>query len=381
MRTGFGVYHQDGQLDDQNVPESNEVRSFSLSQKTIPGLNYPVDPFLSGVTGVISPSAMQRNRQDMYVTQWGLSIQQSLPLSMVGSVSYVGSKGTHLLTLSYVNLTDPATGLRPYAAFGQISWRGNESNSTYQGLQSSLQRTFKNGLLFSLNYTWSHEIDDGSMGSGDGDSLTPEIVGCSAYDRASGTFDVRHVLSANAVYELPFGRGKSYFGDSGVLSSILGGWQLTSIVTARTGFPVNVTIDRSAASVPDGNTSNQRPDFVPGISSVPSGGSTSSDWINLAAFIAPAAGGFGNAGRDITRGPGLWQVDLGLEKRIALRERYHLKFRAEAFNIFNRAQLGAPQADVSAGPGIFGRIIQPVNTTPIGTGTPRQIQLALRFDF
>jgi hypothetical protein len=381
IRTGFGTYHQDGQLDDQNVPESNEVMNFSLSQKTIPGLNYPVDPFLAGVAGVISPSAMQRDRKDMYVTQWGLSVQQSLPFSIVATASYVGSKGTHLLTLSYVNVIDPLTGQRPYPQFGQISWRGNESNSTYQGLQASLQRTFKNGLLFSLNYTFSHELDNGSMGSGDGDSLTPEIVGCAACDRSSGTFDVRHVLNANTVYELPFGRGKPYLSDPGVLRGMFGGWQVTSIITARTGFPVNVTVDRSAASVPDGNTNNQRPNLAPGVPLVPPGGSTSAEWINLAAFTTPAAGTFGNVGRDILRGPGLWQVDFGLAKRIALTERCRLQFRAEAFNVFNRAQLAAPQSDISAGPGEFGRIIQPVNTTPIGTGTPRQIQLALRFEF
>ena len=381
IRTGFGTYHQDGQLDDQNVPNSNEVESFSLSQKTIPNLTYPVGPFLAGATGIISPSAMDRRRKDMYVSQWGLSVQQTLPFSMLGTVSYVGSKGTHLLTLSYVNVIDPATGVRPYPQFGQISWRGNESNSTYEGLQLSLQRTFRNGLLFSVNYTWSHEIDDGSMGSGDGDSLTPENVACRVCDRASGTFDVRHVVNANAVYELPFGAGKAYLSSPGVLRSLFGSWELTSIVTARTGFPVNVTVSRSAASVPDGNTNNQRPNLVPGVSLTPPGGSTPSEWINPKAFSVPAVGTFGNAPRDIARGPGLWQVDLGAGKRIPFTEHHRLQFRAEAFNIFNRAQLGAPQSSLSAGPGQFGLITQPVNTTPIGTGTPRQIQIALRFEF
>jgi hypothetical protein len=81
------------------------------------------------------------------------------------------------------------------------------------------------------------------------------------------------------------------------------------------------------------------------------------------------------------RAPGLWQADIAASKQIDLHERYHLQFRAEAFNIFNRAQFGAPQSDFSAGPGEFGVITQPVNTTPLGSGTPRQIQLALRLDF
>jgi hypothetical protein len=167
----------------------------------------------------------------------------------------------------------------------------------------------------------------------------------------------------------------------GTLRSVFGSWQLTSIFGAHTGFPVNITTTRSASSVPDGNTNNQRPNIVPGVSVVPAGGATPSNWINLAAFATPAAGTFGNAPRDVARAPGLWQTDLGLSKRIPLRERYHLQFRAEAFNIFNRAQFGAPDGNFSDGPGEFGVITQPVNTTPIGMGTPRQIQFALRLEF
>jgi hypothetical protein len=219
------------------------------------------------------------------------------------------------------------------------------------------------------------------MGSGDGDSLTTQNVMCRVCDRASGTFDVRHVVNASAVYELPVGPGKQFLSDPGVLRAIFGSWQATSIFVAHTGFPINVTINRSASAVPGGNTNNQRPDLVPGVSLIPAGGSTVGDWINAAAFAAPTLGTFGNAGRDILIGPGLWQLDFGLDKRIAITERYGLQLRAEAFNLFNRAQLGAPQSNLSAGPGEFGIITQPVNTTPIGAGTPRQIQFALRFEF
>jgi hypothetical protein len=381
IRSGFGTYHQDGQLDDQNVPESNEYASYSLSSKTISGLNYPIDPFL--VPGVISPAAMERRRKDMYVTQWGLSVQQTLSGNILGTVSYVGSKGTHLLSLSYVNVIDPLTGqpdINPQLA-SVINWRGNDTNSTYEGLGFTLQRAFRRGLLFSTNYTYSHEVDDGSMGSGDGDSLAPENVACRACDKASGIWDVRHAFNANAVYELPFGAGKAFLNQPGILRSVIGSWQITSILGAHTGFPVNITAVRSASAVPDGNTNNQRPNIVPGVSFLPPVGATPSDWINLAAFAAPASGTFGNAGRDGARAPGLWQIDLGLSKRIPLRERYQIQFRAEAFNIFNRAQFGAPDGNFSDGQGEFGVITQPVNTTPIGTGTPRQIQLALRLEF
>ena len=154
--------------------------------------------------------------QDSYVTQWGLSLEQALPANFVANMAYVGSKGTHLLSLSYVNVEDPLTGLRPYPAFSQISWRGNIGNSSYNALALSLKRSFSRGLLVSANYTWSHSIDDGSNGSGDGDSITPQNVSCwprsaaQCGEGASSAFDARNVFNANFIYELPFGAGKTY---------------------------------------------------------------------------------------------------------------------------------------------------------------------------
>jgi hypothetical protein len=381
IRTGFGIYHEDGQLDDQNLPESNEVLRYSLSRKTNPVLAFPIDPFLVSATGVISPRAADRLRKDTGVTQWGASIQQALPDNFIGTLSYIGSKGTHLLTLSEVNVVDPVTGTRPFPAFGQIDWRGNTNNSSYNGLSIALRRTFSRGLLLSANYMYSHEIDDGSDGSGDGDSLVAQNVACLACERASGAFDARHVVNSSAVYELPLGAGKLYLSAPGLLRSIFGSWEVTSILSAHTGFPVNITIDRDASAVPDGNTRNQRPNRLPGVSLTPSGGSTIAQWINPAAFAIPAAGTFGNAPRNVARALSVWQLDAGLGKRIQVSERVKVQLRAEVFNIFNHPQYASPQANLSSGPGIFGSIISTVNTGPVGTGTPRQMQFVLRAEF
>ena len=381
IRAGFGIYHEDGQLDDQNLPESNEVLRYSLSKKTTAGLAFPIDSFLTSATGIISPRAEDRRRKDTSVNQWGASIQQALPSNFMGTLSYVGSKGSHLLTLSEVNVINPNTGTRPYPAFGQIDWRGNSNNSSYNGLSAALRRSFSQGLLVALNYMYSHEIDDGSDGSGDGDSLVAQDLACLACERASGVFDARHVVSANAIYELPFGPGKPHVNQPGFLRTIFGSWEVTSMLSAHTGFPVNVTIDRDASAVPDGNSRNQRPNVVPGVSLTPPGGPGISQWINPAAFSIPAAGSFGNAPRNIARSPRLWQLDTGLGKRISLSERVQLQFRAEVFNIFNHPQYGAPQANLSSGLGIFGSIISTVNTGPVGTGTPRQMQFLFRAEF
>jgi hypothetical protein len=388
LRAGFGLYHEDGQLDDQNLPISNEVFAYSLSNKTIPTLSYPITPFLADTTGIISPRDDDRQRKDTYVEQWGVSVQQALPADFVGTVSYVGSRGVHLLALSEVNVVNPLSGTRPYPNFGEVSWRGNKDNSNYNGLSVAAKRTFSHGFLLSANYMWSHEIDDGSDGSGDGDSLVAENVNCQTCERASGIWDVRHVFNAAAVYQLPLGPGKAYLNQPGLWSAIAGSWEITSMLVARTGFPVNVTVDRSASSVPDGNTTDQRPDLVPGVSLTPPGGSTTGEWINPAAFAVPVAGTFGDAPRDLARGPGAWQMDFGIGKRIPLTESVHLELRTEFFNIFNHPQYGLPQSDFAVAPGAnggFGSIIQTVNTTtpvsPVGTGTPREIQFMLKFAF
>lgn len=124
----------------------------------------------------------------------------------------------------------------------------------------------------------------------------------------------------------------------------------------------------------------QRPDLVPGVSLTPPGGSTPAQWFNPAAFAIPAPGTWGNAGRDLGRGPSLYQIDLSLVRRIALTENVRLELRAEAFNLLNRAQLGDPTGDVTV-PAQFGIIQSTINTTPIGSGTPRQIQLMMRLFF
>jgi hypothetical protein len=374
IRAGFGIYHGDGQLDDQNLPIANEVERYSLSSKSVPGLSFPIDPFLANTTGIVSPREMDRQRKDMYVIEWGASIQHGFGRNWTGTLGYAGSQGNHLLTTSYVNVIDPLTGLRPYPNFGQVEYRGNLNASNFNALQATVQRNFSNGFLFALHYMWSHEHDNGSLGGGEADF--PQNVSCMPCNWASGDYDARHVFNVNAVYYLPLGPGKPFLSQPSVWRAMFGAWNLTGIFTARSGLPVNVLIDRSSSATPDGNTVNQRPDIVYGVPIYVSG---PTQWINPAAFATPAAGTSGDLPRNYVRGPKIWQADLGLQKQIQMTERFTLQFRAEVFNIFNRAQYGLPQNDLSAS--TFGQILNTVNTGPTGTGTPRQMQFMLRLSF
>ena len=147
---------------------------------------------------------------------------------------------------------------------------------------------------------------------------------------------------------------------------------------ARTGRPLTITASRSSSDLPDGNNASQRADRVEGAAPYPSN-QTPAQWFNPAAFALPAKGTWGNAGRNILRGPALFQIDLGLQKRFAIGGARNVEFRAEAFNLFNRINLGNPGTAVTS-PSSFGRITGPLNTG-YGTGTARQMQFMFRFNF
>jgi Carboxypeptidase regulatory-like domain/TonB dependent receptor len=381
VRAGAGIFHEDGQLDDQDFPDANDEPRYTLTRGAqFPNLSFPAEPFLVGATGVLSPKDLVRNRKDAYVSEWSVSVQQSLPESLVGSVSYIGSKGTDIMNRAYINTLIPGTNVRPYPAFGQIEIRGNNSNSEFQGLEAALQRHFKSGLLLSFNYMWSHAINDASLGSGVEDDF-PENVNCRRCDRSSSDQDARQSLSAYAVYELPMGASKRYFSQPGIARTLLGGWQLNGVVSGRTGLPVNVTVTRASSVMPDGNAGNQRPNINFGVPLVPAAGSTPNDWINLAAFSVPAAQTWGNAGRNLVTGPALYQLDTAVSRRVPIKERLALELRGECFNLLNRAQFGNPAANISA-PSTFGLITTLINTTgPTGSGTPREFQIAVRAVF
>jgi hypothetical protein len=142
---------------------------------------------------------------------------------------------------------------------------------------------------------------------------------------------------------------------------------------------MTIGIARATAAVPDGNTSAQRPNIVPGVSIYPASGKSFGNWLNPAAFAIPANGTWGNAGRAIATGPGLVQVDFALQKNQRIAEGKAIVIRGETFNLFNRVQAGNPGATLTS-PATFGFVTSGLNRT-IGTGTSRQFQLALRFNF
>ncbi len=385
IRAGSGFYDGEGQLGDLNAPSDNFTQRLSLSSASFPGLSFPADSFYAAAANnAVTPRALSRNLGVPTVIQWGLQIQTALPGGFILDTGYTGYHGYHQFTRWYINgcelYSNPC--MRAFPAFGPIDIKQTDSNNHFNGWQTALRRQFHSGLSFSANYLWSHAINDDSTGGGETDY--PEINSCRACDTASSDADIRQVFSMNTVYRLPFGRGHTYLNQSRLGDAVLGGWELSGTASARSGIPVNIVITRSASAVPDGlsienGSSFQRPNYVSGESLVPAHQSVH-NWINAAAFTIPADGTWGNAGRNLIRGPDFWQADAALSRDFKLTERFVLVFRAEGFNIFNRAQYGSPNGNFSSAS--FGQITTTVNgTSPTGSGTPREFQFAMRLKF
>jgi TonB dependent receptor len=377
VRAGFGLFFGPGQNDDVFAPIDNAGSRISLERATVPGLSYPIDPFLPlAATVGNSPRAVDEHRVDQYAQHYSLSMQQALPWRFVGQIGYLGNQGHHMLDRSFVNLIDPSTGRRPLPEFGRVDIKSSGSSTNFHGLQLSLQRPFSSGFLMGAQYMWSHAFDEGSLGGGE--SQAPQNVACRRCEYASTNQDIRHTLTVNWVLELPFGEGRKY-AEGGALGLVLGGWNVSGLLQARTGRPLTISVNRSSGDLSDGNNSGQRPDTVSGVSAIPAN-QNPDQWLDIAAFAVPARGTWGNLGRNTYRGPGLFQVDLALQRRFPLGGARNLEFRAEAFNSFNNPNLANPNTNISSGVASFGRITGPLNSG-YGTGTARQMQFMIRFNY
>jgi len=369
LRGGYGLYFSPGQNDDVTAA----IDSMAVRGDLTTAAAYPVQDDLAAALSLANsrPRAVQRDRQDMQAQTYSASLQTEVGGGLVAQVGYVGSRGTNVFNRVFVNTINPATGRRPFGSLltAQIDRKSALGETEYDGATFGLQRNMKDGLLIQGTYTLGRSRDN-NAGNGEGSEW--QNAACGACEWGPSDFDAKHSMAMNVVYELPFGPGRARMTD-GLAGALLGGWDVSAVVMAKSGRPINVTIARTA---PDGSDVNQRPNLVPGAEAVT--GNTDK-WLNLAAFAAPAAGEFGNSPRNGFRGPSSWQFDLSLNKAIRLAGRTSLELRLDGFNLFNIDQYGNPAKDFST-PLTFG-VLSPLNSGPTGTGTARQFQLGVRFNF
>jgi len=364
VRGGYGVYYDQPALAPGeglyfNAPYFDFNLYFSLQGLPLT-LNNPF-PQNFPVPLPDTALAFQRDLRTAYMQHWNLSLQQQLGASRVLEIGYAGSKGTKLLTARDINQPRPSTlpfVLRPVAQFDDINLIESRGNSNYHSLQVRLQQRLTRGLALLTSYTYAKSIDDASnFFTSAGDPNFPQDSQNLRLERGRSNFDVRHRLSASFSYELPFGRGRRFLGDGGLATTLLSGFQFNGIVTLQSGRPFTVAL---LSDIDNSNTgrstlgfgANDRPNVVGDPNALTR---TPERWFNTSAFVFPAFGSFGNAGRNILDGPGYQNVNASLLKNTRLTERVNLQLRLEAFNLFNHPNFNLP--DNFLGSPTFGQIL------------------------
>ncbi|MCI0391371.1 MAG: TonB-dependent receptor [Acidobacteria bacterium] len=359
------------------------------------------------------------NYKDPYSQQWHLEIQRELTPTMAVTAAYVGSKNGRLPYSGLGNAARQASpngtpnsvidALRPMPWVGAgLNYTLSTGYSNYNALQTKFQRRFSDGLSTLVSYTWSKSIDVSSgyfnVENGPGGGSAIQNFGDPSTARGVSSYDITHFLSWATIYEFPFGKGKKWF-QSGPASWILGNWQANYIMQVRSGQPYNLQIAgdfanlRGSASSAPGNY--LRPNLIadPFVAgpvaanpdplcqrTVSQGGRaadevhTSFSWFNSCAFGIPS-GSFGSLGRNVYRGPHVFNMDYSMFKSIAVRENWRLQLRFEAFNVFNVQNYDVPSAlTINTNATQIAANVGRITALAQGT-TPRQLQFGLRFTF
>jgi hypothetical protein len=411
VRAGFGMYNELlddlGYRMDQNAPFNPTYGIASL-----PVSSLPIDPAApSPAKALLNPGGVQPDMKMPTLISYSLRVEQELTPNTSLTLGYVGSHGYHQLIGMDANAPVPAICPSPacptaypanfpaplansaipagtfYIPAGTPkanpslanTWTWfSRGNSSYNALQVDVNHRFSHDLALRGAYTWSKALDNGDSlnqtTAGNAPGLASNPYNLHA-DWGPATYDVRNSGALSAVYALPFGHGKAFANRlRGFANSAASGWQINSIVTLQSGFPITPQLSYNPSN--DGDTRNPvrpfvNPDFHgPVILGKPA------QWFNPGAFLAPPpnSGFWGNLGRDTLSGPGLGTWDFSAFKDTKIRERMDVEFRAELFNLLNRANFNTPNLIVFTPAGVSGTAGAITSTST----TSRQVQFALK---
>ena len=324
--------------------------------------------------------------------QWNLEVQHQMSQNLAVSIGYAGSGSYNLSYNTIANVTTAGLGdpesRRPYPWAGTPFVMTDHGDSSYHSFRLSADRRFSKGLGFLTSYTWSRCSDNGSSGffgvenaiAGSTSSIQNQFDPDS--NRGPCGYDVPHMFSLSTIWEPPFGKGKRYL-NSGLGASILGDWQMNTIIQGYSGPPINMSVSGDVGNI--GNKvswfSYMRPNLVgdPELADP-----TAARAYNPAAFAIPDFGTYGNAGRNILRTESLYRVDFSLFKNFPIHEDIYVQFRFEAFNVFNIMNYGAPSTSIGWPDGGFDPAAFPsaFRISRLAQNSfPRQLQLALKVYF
>jgi hypothetical protein len=320
--------------------------------------------------------------------QWNLSVEHQFTNSTTLQIGYVGQHGTHLMVpMPYLQKqlhADGRTTASPFLSgnpalqseLSQISGTASIGNMRYDALQASLQRRFTNGLQGQIAYTYSKCMTDsiGYFGSG-GLASPASFYWQNLYDRRAEWgpcyYDVTHLITGYAVYELPIGRNRRWGKTlNPVLNAVIGNWQMGNIVQLHGGFPLTIFADDASGTNSRGSRANclALPHVLGRKPAFSSGQFIGFQWFDPASYGPAAPGTFGTCGVGTVRGPGLRTADLSVQKEFPLSESKKLEFRAEFFNVTNTPILNSPNTYLNFNLGLVS-----------SSQGERKIQFALKF--
>jgi hypothetical protein len=368
IRGGYGISYLNS-----GTNQSALVNNPPFNQ-TVSLVNVPLSDPSGGTPNAPRPVALNAFNpafQRPQVQSWSLSVQKELPAGFLGTVAYVGTRGTNWEVWIDRNSSvfggapagydfDPRlnTGfnenlIRPYVGYGSITQFNSGLNSTYHSLQTSFQRRFSKGLALQGSYTWSKALGQSQTRR---DMRVQNPLDWSA-DRGVVDFDRTHVFTMNYIYELPFFRGKR-----GFVGQVVGNWQVSGLITAQSGLALTPGMSLSSRGLAT------RPDAT---GAPVAGAGSKESWFNTGAFAAPAPGMFGNAGVGTLRGPGFFIWDASVAKQFPVTENMRFSLRGELFNWMNHTNWSG--VDTNLGSGTYGRVTS--------ARDPRRIQVSARLDF
>jgi hypothetical protein len=292
-------------------------------------------------------------------------VEHSVGRDLVAKIGYVGNKGTGLPRDIYPNEGAPAPGdvqsRRPYQNFSTVLLRSSDGQANYHGLELLAEKRYSGGLSFVTSYTWSKAIDN----------RTILDLWFGGNNKSRSSLNVSHRFSGSGIWDIPVGRGRR-FGSSfnRMLDSVIGGWQLSSILVVRTGFPLTVG-NGVLGDIANTGGITQVPNRIsePNISGSQR---TEERFFDTAAFVPAERYTLGNAGANTIDGPNFWNVDASITKIFRISETKMFQLRGESFNTLNHANWGDP--GLAYGSATFGRVTS-------STGDPRNLQLGLKFLF
>jgi hypothetical protein len=391
VRGGYGLYFNTNNQQNLIVTVTNPPATprFVIANPT-----FPAPPFERGVGNTIRP--VQWNLENPRLQMWNATVERALPTSIIATLGYAGSRGTHLFRNTDVNIPTPTTGAdgrlffaaglpRPNRNFGTIELKSSDGQSWYKALVFELRRTWRDGFSLQSSYTLSRIEDTTQASTFFSDATNGTTVAFPEldpnYNKGPADWDATHNLVLNMIWDVPFARGMT-----GGAKALLDGWQLTGVSTMRSGQPLTVFVQnnwsRSQWSPSIAATTGlDRPDLAPNRTAESAVLGRPDQWFDPTAFVLQPQGTMGTSARGAFRGPNLRTVDFGAVKRIPLRGASRLDVRLEVFNIFNRANFGNPTLIAFAGAAAneaplatFGRVRSTVTSA-------RQMQVGVRLAF